>query len=687
MKFLFPEFLFGLLLIAIPVIVHLFNFRKFKKVYFSNTRLLEEIKIQTSKKERLKERLILLSRILAIVFLVLAFAKPYFNNQQDNNYLDNDIVSVYVDNSYSMDAVANNGSLLEEAKKKAREVIEAFGLNTRYQLITNQFSGNQKRLLTKQEFLSELDLVEIEAASGNLKRVVQYQKDFLSIYPNAPRYSFLISDFQKDISKEKLTVDSSIHYNTVLLNPHQLPNVSVDSVWFISPVHQPGSEEKLVVKLKNHSDRFIENIPILLKINKETKALANINIKAGEVATDTLAFSGLSAGWQKAEVSIKDYPIVFDDYLKFTFEVKSNSMLTIISTEKKDNFFSLAYETDPFFVVNNISESEINYNTLKENNLVVLNDLPVIASGLAQQLKSYVEYGGSVAIFMPLNADLSSYQSLLQQLQTDYPISLRTDSVKADKFNKTHAVFQGLFDGAEAKIDLPKASGYFLLSQQIKTTKSVLLQEGNIPLLNAYTLGKGIIYLSALPLDRKVSNFAVHGLFLPLCFKMALLSNRELPLFYQIGQTENILLDNKINPKGEALRIRQDDLEIIPELKQTPMRSSIYFADQLKKAGFYELYEGSKLLALLAFNDDRKESVNTFYTGAELDKLFEGTSLKRFEGGESSVTNQIKDANLGVSLWKLCLILALVFLAIEILLIRFFKVNSIQRPQKADLVN
>ena len=43
-SFLYPSFLWALLFVAAPIILHLFNFRKFKKVYFSNVSLLKEIK-------------------------------------------------------------------------------------------------------------------------------------------------------------------------------------------------------------------------------------------------------------------------------------------------------------------------------------------------------------------------------------------------------------------------------------------------------------------------------------------------------------------------------------------------------------------------------------------------------------------------------------------------------------------
>ncbi|MBL0031994.1 MAG: BatA domain-containing protein [Bacteroidetes bacterium] len=82
MQFIYPEFLFALSVLAIPIIIHLFNFRRFKKIYFTNVRFLKEIKQDTQSKSKLKHLLVLLSRLLALTFLVLAFAQPFIPAKQ-----------------------------------------------------------------------------------------------------------------------------------------------------------------------------------------------------------------------------------------------------------------------------------------------------------------------------------------------------------------------------------------------------------------------------------------------------------------------------------------------------------------------------------------------------------------------------------------------------------------------------
>lgn len=289
MNFLYPGFLFALISVAIPVIIHLFNFRKFKKVYFSNVQLLKEVEQQNSSKEKLKNLLILLSRILAIIFLVLAFAQPYIPVHNQKTTALNNIVSIYIDNSYSMEAINKDGNLLDEAKRRAKELVKGFGMNDRFQLLTNNFEGKHQRLLNEEAFLKALDDVKISAANRNLQQILNRQGNILT--GSANKYSFLISDFQKNISTtNKLDTKADIQYSFLKLNANTLPNIAVDSVWTLSPNHQPGANERLVVQLKNYSEEEAKNIPLKLSINNQQKGLGAVTIPGGKTVKDTLNF-------------------------------------------------------------------------------------------------------------------------------------------------------------------------------------------------------------------------------------------------------------------------------------------------------------------------------------------------------------------------------------------------------------
>ena len=163
MQFLYPSFLFALAALAIPIILHLFYFRRFKKVYFTNVRFLKEVKEETSARSKLRNLLVLLMRLLAITFLVLAFAQPFIPQDVEVKKGEK-AVSIFVDNSFSMSALSQDVPLLDKAKQRAREIVQAYAVDDRFQILTNDFEGRHQRLVSKEDALGLID--EIEKTPG-----------------------------------------------------------------------------------------------------------------------------------------------------------------------------------------------------------------------------------------------------------------------------------------------------------------------------------------------------------------------------------------------------------------------------------------------------------------------------------------------------------------------------------------
>ncbi|HCS21502.1 MAG TPA: hypothetical protein DIW47_13245, partial [Bacteroidetes bacterium] len=157
MKFLNPQFLWAFGVLAIPIIIHLFNFRRFKKVMFPNLRFLEEVQIQNKNKQQLKKWLVLAARLFALSFLVLAFAGPFIPGKDDKAAAAGNLLSVYIDNSFSMNAEGTEGELLEVAKNRARNLVAAYGETDRFQLLSNDFEGRHQRAVSKETFLQWVD--------------------------------------------------------------------------------------------------------------------------------------------------------------------------------------------------------------------------------------------------------------------------------------------------------------------------------------------------------------------------------------------------------------------------------------------------------------------------------------------------------------------------------------------------
>jgi hypothetical protein len=680
MRFLSPGFLFALLTIAIPVIIHLFNFRKFRKVYFSNVRFLKNVQIQTSSRQHLKDRLILATRILGISFLVFAFARPYIPVADQQNSFQQEILSIYIDNSYSMEAVNKEGTLLDEAKRRAREIASAYSLNDKFQLLTNDFGGKYQRLLSFEEFQTAVDEVNISSAIRKLDQIISRQKDVFLKEPNSRKTIYLISDFQKNmLSAASIPADSTVKTRLIRLNSNSQPNISVDSVWFSTAIHKPGDSEKLIVRLQNNSDEEAINIPVKLQVNKVQKSIASMTIKPRSIVTDTLTFSGLQSGWQEAELEITDFPVVFDDKFFFSFNVQSSLSLLIINGSKENEYLNSVYRSDPFFKVVNVAAGTINYSGLAEYPLIILNEVAEISDGLGQQLNNYIRNGGSLIVFPDLNNDQSALKKFLSTAGTDVPVQVLNAENKVSLINLEHPIFQGVFDNVPKQIDLPVAKKYLRYSSQNTTNRQILLEmQGKVSFFSEYRLGSGKIYLSAVPLSSETSNFARHSVFVPIMYQTALLSLRKQNLFYKLNRDQQIELPKISLNSNQTLKLKNEKFEAIPDLRQNENFSQLYIADQIKQAGNYQLLKNDSLIAVLSFNEAGSESDMSYASDEQIKELFPEQRIEILNTDPGSLTNTVKSINQGTSLWKVCLILALVFFAAEILLIRFYKKTQIK---------
>ncbi|NCD70081.1 BatA domain-containing protein [Mucilaginibacter agri] len=672
MQFVYPAFLFALATLIVPIVIHLFNFRRYHKVYFSNVQFLKEVQQQQASGRNLKERLILASRLLALTFLILAFARPYFPGKASATPGQRQIVSIFVDNSYSMQALSREGTLLDEAKTRAKEIAQSYDINTRFQILTQDFEGKHQLLLSRDEFNDAVDAIHISAQSRNLQAIINRQQSLThSVGTNSA--VFVVSDFQQNMGNSKPVIDTGVTINFIQLKANTLPNIAVDSVWLLSAIHRPGENEKLVVKLHNYADEKAANIPLKLLINDSQKALGSYTLGAGASLTDTLSFSGLQAGWQRAELQLQDNPVTFDNQFYFSFFVQAQMPVLLVSGDKPDPYLSAAFGSDAFFKVTQTTDGHVDYSALTQYPLVTLSNNKTISGGLAQQLKAYVERGGTLTVFPAADADLASYQSLLQSLNAAFPEKLIKETTKVSGINLKAQVYRNTFENMPQNPDLPSVKVYYQLNSNLASGGEKLLTLTNgQPFWEQFKAGQGKVYVSAVPLDETFSNLPRHALFVTTMLRIALLSGHDQALYYTLGNSESIeTAPIQLGP-NEILTLTQGNQKIIPDVRREGGSTLLYLSDQLKNPGHYRLMKQDSVVQWLAFNNSRSESDLHYLTKSQLQNLLPKKSVV-LTPGSASIKTMLAETNFGIQLWKLCILLALIFLAAEILLVRFYK--------------
>jgi hypothetical protein len=677
MSFLYPAFLWSLAVLGIPIIIHLFNFRRYKKIQFTNVRFLQELKEETQSKQKLKHLLILLARCLALAALVFAFAQPYFRKEQQAEAGSDNVISIYIDNSYSMGAKGVEGELLEQAKGKARDIAQFFRSSDLFQLITNDFEGRHQRLVTREEFLKLVDEVKLTPNSHSISEVLNRQKECVN-NARGNKQVYWLSDFQvagTDLSN--ITYDSTLSIQAYNLQPNQQQNIYIDSCWFESPYVALNETNKLMVRIQNASSTDAENGSLNLRLNEVQKAIASYNVSRNSNTVVEMNVSIGNAGWNSGELSITDNPITFDDNLFFTFFV--DALIPVLSINDKDvnPYIKAVYESNPYFNVKQVSARNINYDALRDFKLIILNEVGEVSSGLQQQLKLYVDKGGSL-LLVPNSAVKKvnpDYNLFLQAMQVNGFDGIETAKQPVTEINLQHPVFADVFEMKQGNMDLPEALKSYILNKAIVPGQEVLmkLKNGN-PFFCKYTVGSGYVYLSASPFNAEWSSLPRHALFVPLMYKIALLGNKQLPLYQVIGRDKMVALKQQIRSAEEVLILKSNTDEIIPEVVSRQSGNLLY-VPYLGYSGIYNLQprtSGDTIYQKVAFNYSRTESSLKYFTGNELGSAFAAHSIHYLNAVSSVTEKAIAETQYRNSLWKWFVMLALLFLGLEIILIRFY---------------
>lgn len=685
MQFINPSILFALLAVLIPVAIHLFNFRKYRKVYFSNVSFLKELQQKTQKQSQLLHLLVLLTRILAITMLVLAFAQPYIPSKKQSLPGQISVVSIFVDNSFSMEAAGNRGRLLDEARTKAAEIAAAYKTDDLFQLLTNDFSGKHQRLVTKEEFLEMLPEIAATPAVRTLTDITSRQQDQLSTHRSVSKFAYVISDFQQSTLMSGLPSGSlKDNFNLIPLKSSANKNIYIDSCWFSNPVIQLNQTSVINVKVKNTSDDDLEKIPVKLIINGRQRAVAAVNIKAGSSSEVSLPFANPQPGIMEGMIEISDYPVTYDDIFYFVFRVSDKIPVLVVNAREENSYLNSVFKLDSVINLTQVVGGKTDYSSFPEYRLIVLNDFSTVTSGAIQELSRFVTQGGSLLIFPALDANIPVVNQLLSSLGTDLIEVLDSANSKVSQINTNHPVFSDVFEKSGLNpdnTDLPLIRSHFRLSATSKGTSQTLLGLNNgDPLLIAQSKGEGKVYLSAVPASDKAGNWPRHALFVPAMLNITFMSENVMPMMHYTGKQSGINLGNIKPAQDNIFRISKADgsESFIPEFRRVEGQSLIFMNDQLKDAGIFKVTSGDEVSTLLAFNYDRKESDLKVATQDELEEFVKkNDKFEILETGLKPLNEIISNKNSGQSLWKWFIVCALLCIIAEVLLLRYFgKQNS-----------
>lgn len=687
MKFLFPTFLFALFTIAIPIIIHLFSFRQYKTVYFSNVSFLKDIKKESRNKSRLKQLLILLARILTIIFLVFAFAQPYIPVTNDLKKQPDQIVGIYIDNSFSMNALSENGQLLEVARNKALEICMAYPVGTKFKLFTNDLKPKHQNIFNKEQFIQQVAEIQPSPAVIPLSMIynrfaVQNQAKDESL---TDKHLYFISDFQKTVSDISNFNEELVFSYFMRMKPNDVANLYIDSCWVEVPAHRLKQEEEFFVRIKNSSNQNYQNLPLKLILNDSIKSITNFSVDANNEITASLKYTNNSGGLQLGKIEISDYPFTHDNNWFLSYYVEPQLKALAVFNNSKESkegleYISALFKDDSYIILDEMNEQSLQISKLSEYNTIFLINPENFSSGVLSELKNSVSGGSSVVIF----PDIKDNTDLLNDLLTTFNLSpvtgIDTTRQKIAGIDFENRFFKDVFRKKEENPINPEIKGHLQFENKMYSTETNLLWfQNSDKALSTANFENGKIWLFSFQLEKKNESFARDILFAPTIYNIVLYSlpNEEMSYivgrntFYEIQGSKNINLNSVIE-----IMNKKTGEKFVPEKNISNRGTQLEFFDQIKTDGHYLVQNEDTTISSMAFNFDRKESDLTYFDENGLQEKIDAAQLKNaqvVQNADRNFSEIFDEIQNGKQLWKWFLLFALLFLLAEALITRFWK--------------
>ena len=685
MRFVYPEFLWALFALLIPVIIHLFNFRRYNTLYFSSLQFIRHGEQTSNTTQRLMKILILVLRLLAFSLLIIAFAQPYFPFKSGKNTGGDDFLAIHIDNSFSMTMKGVEGELLSESKEAVREILTRTPQNTRILLSTNALDGIESHITTKIEALDRLDQIQASPMVRSYDEVIRWQKQQIESSKtqlNGSQKLIYLSDFQKNTTSfKKLKPDTTASYIPIFLRPQNNTNISIDSAWFTSPLHKIGVNNELNFKLTNHSDEDLQNIQVHFSLGNINRDIF-MDLPQNSSVNSMLNYSDTKNGFQHGKLSIQDKQFYSDDEYYFSYKVAEKSSILVINGDDAARSIASIYKLDAFYDVTEISQGSYTQSNLENKNLVVLNGINDIPSGLEANLIDFAQNGGTIAVFLGKSPTFSSINKLLNDLELPVISKKINQSSRINRINYKDPFFKGVFDKEKENLSLPGISQFFLTSEtgSTKSVEIINLQNGKPLFLRTNSDIQSFLFTSVL--SPEFGSFTSDILYTTLLLRIGELSLRNAPISITIGETTNYpIYGNK--QTETAIHIIGNEIDFIPRMIQKGNTSYLDLSGSeavaALTAGIYDI-KGIQNLGQMAVNYNRNESKVANYTSTEvMEKLKEAgilstTSIEIVDGA-STVDFDIEK---NYPYWKIVLIFALLCLLAEMLIIKFWNKKKLQ---------
>lgn len=638
MQFKHPEILWALFLLLIPIIIHLFQLRRFKKTPFTNVAMLQKVVSESRKSNTLKKWLLLFTRLLLLACLIFAFAQPF---SASTTALQEKETVVYLDDSFSMQAKSNGITLLE---KSVQDLIKSVGPEQVFSLFTNhrtfknvKLKDIQNTLLSLPYSYKQLTLDEIQLKGNTL----------FSKSNTIRKNLILVSDFQQRLSPTTITADSATSTYFVAMQPKELQNISIDSAYVNNDILEQVS---LTTLLSGGTDG--DALPISL-YNSDT-LIAKTAAKFAADGKSSVTFSIPANKEIKGRLQVTDPSLNYDD--QFFFNINRKEKVKVLAIGDKDTDYLSRLYTPNEFTLQQTILNQLDYSNIDKQNVVVLNNLKTIPNSLQQVLRRFRENGGTVIVIPAVGSDLDSYNQFLSGFSATKLLEEVTIDKKITTISFDHLLYKNVFEKEVYNFQYPSVKQFFKVTSR---APRILTFEGN----DAFLIGNNGFYLFTAPLNIENSNFKNSPLIVPTFYNMGVFSLKSSDLYHIVGESGTIDIVTQLG-SDNILSVSKEGNSFIPLQQNFPNKVRLEFDENPTSDGIFDVLNNGEFLRNISFNYPREESVLNYMDLTNLDHI-------NVQNSVPALFDHLQSEDSITAYWKWFVILALLLALIEVIIQKF----------------
>ncbi|MDD3557935.1 MAG: BatA domain-containing protein [Melioribacteraceae bacterium] len=682
MIFLNPTVLFGLLAASIPVLIHLLNLRKLKKIEFSTLAFLKELQKTKIRRIKLKQWILLALRILLILLLVSAFARPTIESVTLGGASSAAKTSsvIILDNSFSMSKITDKGSYFNIAKATAKRLIHNLNSGDNISVLATA-DGRQDLIgyANPEHIKSLVDNIEISDRTFSAEEALLRAVTILNESKDFNKEIYFLSDFQNSSFPQNAMTELEIEnpelvkFYTFNFDGRGIDNIAITDLSVNNQIFELNKTIEFNAELKNFSERDFDNLVVSLFINGERSAQKSTAITSGQTVNVNFETVLTKSGVLDVIAEIEDDDILHDNKRYLNISVPEKFNVLIAYENKSDAHFlttALNYSADE----EQIQTDEIFLKNILSKNLNEFDVLFIIAGkeeySYKDLLEDYLKTGGKIVIIPSSNAEQVYLNDLMQRFDLGTIVSLvelsrEEKPIKADSFDELHPMFTNLFETEKRDFNPPEFYKYFRTKNSPSSGKIISFEDKS-PFLLQKKDNSGALFLFTSSLTLDWNDFPLKGLFAPLIIKSVfyLTQQKEIEEKIIAGMPVSVDLRKKNSPQ---IKVSGPDDMVEFITSDTLTCSGFLQYNNTSNRGFYKFYSGDKLIDFKAVNVDKKESETNFLMDDEIEKFISETGFKNVFplDIESNYIEDIYQSRFGLELWKYFLIAALIVALIE----------------------